>query len=43
MAWENFADFGIFIDIDGNKTRTEIIDWSRAPLEFGLLPNFFVF
>jgi hypothetical protein len=30
-----FEDFGICVDLNGNRMRETSVDWARAPLEFG--------
>ncbi|KAK0416552.1 hypothetical protein QR680_012556 [Steinernema hermaphroditum] len=29
-----YYNFGVFVDLDGRRTRQENVEWSRAPLEF---------
>ncbi|MFH4978242.1 hypothetical protein AB6A40_004951 [Gnathostoma spinigerum] len=38
-----FQNFGVFVDVRGNRTRRETVDWEQAPLEFVYaLPYLFV-
>lgn len=30
-----FAEFGVFVDAYGRRSRSEDIKWSRLPLSFG--------
>uniref|UniRef100_A0A1I7ZCM9 Phorbol-ester/DAG-type domain-containing protein n=1 Tax=Steinernema glaseri TaxID=37863 RepID=A0A1I7ZCM9_9BILA len=29
-----YYNFGVFVDLDGRRTREDLVEWSRAPLEF---------